>query len=135
MAEQTAHAYAIAEGDVSDNTLTRSELERLRGGLSGNGHADLVAHHEAPALPRELPPLPPDKACKGCGASLAGRPRAVFCSKTCRQRDAYQHRSESSPAVGSLDSLTLARLLAIAIPEGLTFSVEVGGATVTATRE
>lgn len=65
----------------------------------------------------------------------AGSGKRQWCSNACRHRWEYRHRGDKKPSVGALDSLTLARLLAIAMPEGMSFSVEVGGVTISAYRE
>jgi WhiB family redox-sensing transcriptional regulator len=118
-----AEVVAITEPDVSAN-----------GGISSDRPIPLNGG-AAEVVVAELPPLPPPKTCRGCGVDISHRRRAVWCSNACRHRWEYKHRGEEKAAVGSLDSLTLARLLAIAVPEGVTFSVEVGGVTISAYRE
>ena len=134
----------LNDGGGQVETITGTQLEALVGPLSnGNGQADLVAHHDPPtvvagdnAVITELPALPPGPTCKGCGTDITGRQRAKWCSEKCRHRWEYRkRRGERSGPTSTLDSLTLARLLAIAVPEGMSFSVEVGGVTISACRE
>lgn len=91
--------------DFLAETLTRGQVERLRGPLAnGNGAGDLVA----PVLNGRAAPsanllstasLTPEPArtCDGCGFSLEGRrPSARWCSAACKKRAAS--RAKTRPA-------------------------------------
>jgi hypothetical protein len=140
----------VADVDYADDTMTRSQLARRRGGLDGNGAADLVGHHREPRATMAQVPLEatglgdqsslrPARTCRGCGAPLDGK-QAVWCSNRCRRRSqnasgstaAERRRPAEPPPVPNL--FDLAGLLAAAVPNGVRFSVEVEGVTITACR-
>jgi hypothetical protein len=108
----------------------------------------------------------PAHSCRGCGASLEGRaPSTVWCNQACRNRhrdrqrdlsgtnvpDTGDRRAKSGTNVPELMSsreskplaptsalglFDLAGLLAASIPQGVSFSLELGGVvTISASRE
>jgi hypothetical protein len=72
------------------DTLTKGELEKLRGGLVGNGAADMVVDRNG-HLGEAKPHL-----CRGCGKAIEGRPRAAWCSELCRRKHTYRAPAETT---------------------------------------
>jgi hypothetical protein len=87
---------------VYPDTLTRSEMEKLRGGLTnGNGAGDLAVPLPRPEsvgtyTPPKLGPRiqSPARTCAldGCGAVLTGRPEQLYCSRSHQRRASYARR-------------------------------------------
>jgi WhiB family redox-sensing transcriptional regulator len=113
---------------------------------------ELLNGDAPPTLPQEVtepagmapdPSSPPAHSCQGCGASLEGRqPSTRWCSSACRNRNRERNRENESPRTAPgyvrnqvLGVFDLAGLLAAAVPPGVSFTVELAGATVSACRE
>jgi hypothetical protein len=118
----------VADIDYSAGTMTRSELEARRNGLSGDGAADLVAHYEeTPSTSPQDPPEStgmgdpsserPAQTCVGCGATLEGRQAGTrWCSQQCRNRNRV--RGESPPAVSENHALAIPASMRALLEDG-----------------
>jgi hypothetical protein len=126
------HSYSATEGGVNaPDTLTRSELEERRGGFEGNGAGDLVSHHDS---------SPPKRIREEAFAAANERRHQEALARRAAngkgpRKPPSPPRSKPSTAMGAFGIFDLAGLLAAAVPPGVSFSVEVGGVTISACRE
>jgi hypothetical protein len=88
-----------------DDSLTRSQLEALRGGLdNGNGAADLAVpvpngkHPEPDSSIRRVTSDLPVCALDGCDRPVTGR-GAKFCCRQHQKKDSWQRSGRSRTAV------------------------------------
>jgi hypothetical protein len=114
--------------------------EALNGDVPSPAPAQEVTE---PAGVDDHPTPSPARTCRGCGASLEGRPPStVWHSQECRNRNRERDRNGKSSAAAELlpapptpfGLFDLAGMLAASIPEHVTFTVELAGVTVTAAR-